>query len=341
MSQGLPRYLQLFALVSFHAFIKEGVDAAIVEAHHGGEFDATNVIAHPVATVITPLGMDHVQQLGPTIQSIAWHKAGIFKHASPAFSAPQDVSPAEVIRSRASERGISVQFVEHDDSSLPANASQLKPDVQRMNCSLGLAAVRYFLGAKAPKDTAAISSLHISQAVDQFSWPGRFQRIVEGRFNWFLDGAHNEMSVAKAAEWFMDGSREEGMRHTPTRILIFGQISDQRDTAVVLKRLATDLSAVHVQNVIFTSYDRKQSFSPGAAVELGNAKDDSKWQETYGAIWKSVHPESSVHYKANIQQALESARAMGFEAGCTHTLITGSQHLVGGALFLLNSHSII
>ena len=70
-SDKLPRYLQLFTLVSFHAFIKEGVEAAVFETHHGGEYDATNVIEHPVATVITTLGMDHIQQLGPTIKDIA------------------------------------------------------------------------------------------------------------------------------------------------------------------------------------------------------------------------------------------------------------------------------
>ncbi|KAF0645946.1 hypothetical protein FPSE5266_08102 [Fusarium pseudograminearum] len=129
-SQTLPRYLQLIALVSFHAFIKEGVDAAIFETHHGGEYDATNVIEHPVATVITPLGMDHINQLGPNIGNIAWHKAGIFKHGSIALSSPQEPFVAgEVLRNRAFEKGVKVHFVENDPC-LPEDVPQLRPDVQ-------------------------------------------------------------------------------------------------------------------------------------------------------------------------------------------------------------------
>lgn len=192
--------------MSLHAFIKEGVDAAIFETHHGGEYDATNVIEHPVATVITPLGMDHVKQLGPTIENIAWHKAGIFKNGAGAFSSVQVDSAAEVLRARASGKHTSVQFVE-TDPSLPLDALQLKPDVQRMNCSLALAAARHFLERKAPKDNTPMSSSDISRAIDRFSWPGRFQLIKEGTFNWFLDGAHNDMSIIKAAEWFIESTK--------------------------------------------------------------------------------------------------------------------------------------
>jgi folylpolyglutamate synthase len=106
-----PRYLQLLALVAFHAFIRENVRAAIFETHHGGEFDATNVIQGPVVTGVTSLGMDHIAQLGPTIEDIAWHKAGIFKHRAPAFSAPQEPGPAAVLRKRAAEKEVELTFV--------------------------------------------------------------------------------------------------------------------------------------------------------------------------------------------------------------------------------------
>ena len=198
-----PRYLQLFALLSFHTFIREGVDAAIFETHHGGEFDSTNVIEKPIVTAITPLGMDHVKQLGPSIENIAWHKGGIFKPGAPAFSAPQETAASEVLQNRASDKGVSLQFVDND-SSLPADILQLKPDVQRTNCSVALAVVRSFLDQKADQNRFRLSSSDIYQGISQFSWPGRFQLVVEKNFLWFLDGAHNEMSVVKAAEWFIE-----------------------------------------------------------------------------------------------------------------------------------------
>ncbi|KAI8666673.1 Mur-ligase-M domain-containing protein [Fusarium keratoplasticum] len=200
----LPRYLQLLALVSFHTFIREDVEAAIVETHHGGEYDATNVIAHPVVSVITPLGMDHVKQLGPTIENIAWHKAGIFKHGSLALSSPQEASAAGILLGQSSEKGVNLEFVELD-STLPEDTSQLKPDVQRTNCSVALAAADRFLQEKKAGPLSPSDKL---QGISQFSWPGRFQHVVEDKFNWFLDGAHNEISAVKAAEWFIDNTAQ-------------------------------------------------------------------------------------------------------------------------------------
>lgn len=179
---------------------------AILETHHGGEYDATNVIEKPLVTAITSLGMDHVHQLGPSIENIAWHKAGIFKPGTPAFSAPQESAAAQVLRSRAVDKGVSLQFVDHDPS-LPTNALQLTPKVQQTNCSVALAVVNSFLNQRAPRGSSRLHPSDVLEGVSQFSWPGRFQLVVEKNFQWFLDGAHNEMSVIKAAEWFIEASR--------------------------------------------------------------------------------------------------------------------------------------
>ena len=105
-----PRYLQFLALLAFHTFIRENVPAAIFETHHGGEYCATNVMQNPVVTGITSLGMDHITQLGPTIENVAWHKAGIFKSGSPALSVSQDSSPAKVMVRRAAEKRTTLNF---------------------------------------------------------------------------------------------------------------------------------------------------------------------------------------------------------------------------------------
>jgi folylpolyglutamate synthase len=192
--------------LALHTFISEGVDAAIFETHHGGEYDSTNIFEKPVVTAITTLGLDHVKQLGSSIESIAWHKAGIFKSGTPAFSAPQDTTAAvEALRKRASDKGVTLQFV-NQDPSLPVNIVQLKPDVQRTNCSVALAILRSFLDQKSNKSYSRLSSSDILQGISQFSWPGRFQLIIDNQFQWFLDSAHNEMSVSIAAEWFLETS---------------------------------------------------------------------------------------------------------------------------------------
>lgn len=175
-----PRYLQLLFLVSVHAFINGGIDVAIYETHNGGEFDATNVIQKPVVTGVTTIGMDHVEQLGPLIENIAWHKAGIFKHGSPAFSTFQEPAAATVLQQRASEKNVTLQFIGVNPSLPHNNALALKPEVQRTNCSLAIALANTLIQVKAPQEHSILASQDILKGVEQFSWPGRFHHIVDG-----------------------------------------------------------------------------------------------------------------------------------------------------------------
>ena len=197
----MPRFLQMLALVAFHTFIREETEAAIYETHHGGEYDATNVVQKPIVTGITSIGLDHVAQLGPSIENIAWHKAGILKTGAPAFSAPQDPRVAAVLQARAAEKGVKLKFIDQD-SSLPGGAQALQESVQKTNCSLALALVTTFLERKAPPESRSLTLQSIHQGIENFSWPGRFEIIDGGSNQWFLDGAHNELSITVAAQWF-------------------------------------------------------------------------------------------------------------------------------------------
>ena len=64
--------------MAFVAFAEFPVDIAVIEAGLGGEWDATNVVDADVS-VITPIGLDHMEYLGNTIAEIAATKAGIIK----------------------------------------------------------------------------------------------------------------------------------------------------------------------------------------------------------------------------------------------------------------------
>lgn len=194
-----PRYLQLLCLTSFHAFASEGVNFAIYEAHRGGEYDATNIIRRPCVTGITSIGMDHILQLGPTLDNIAWHKGGIFKYGARAFSAPQTHVVTKVLEDRAASKGVTLEFVTAN-SGLTITAH---PPVQHLNCSL---AVRICNEALATRQLGPLSDNDIVEAVQNFEWPGRFQVIETTICKWFLDGAHNDLSIGCAAEWFTSAS---------------------------------------------------------------------------------------------------------------------------------------
>jgi dihydrofolate synthase / folylpolyglutamate synthase len=89
------------------SFSEHPVDVGIFEVGMGGTWDATNVI-QPAVTVITPIGMDHMEYLGNTIEEIAETKAGILKEGAFAVLASQEPSVAKILLKRAAELGVDV-----------------------------------------------------------------------------------------------------------------------------------------------------------------------------------------------------------------------------------------
>lgn len=77
-----------------------------MEVGVGGEYDGTNIIPRPSCTGVTSLGIDHVNILGNTLESIAWHKGGIFKEGVVALTVEQPSSALEVLSQRAEERHV-------------------------------------------------------------------------------------------------------------------------------------------------------------------------------------------------------------------------------------------
>lgn len=323
-----PRYLQLYFIFALHAFIREGVDAAIIETHHGGEYDSTNIVQKPIVTCVTTLGLDHVQQLGSSLESIAWHKAGIFKPGARAIAAPAAPGPASMLQKRAVERGAAVEFAEKDPA-LPEGAIQIKPDVLRTNCSVAISAARAFLEETAGEKPSPLSDTDIVEGIKQWSWPGRFQIEVEGQDTWYLDGAHNEIGLNAAAEWFLSHAQSSAS----PKILIFAQISHVREGGPVVEGLARALQG-KVDHVIFATYRRHEDSPVGRSEKEFNIDE---LQKLYVETWKQIHPATEIMVERTIEGALKAARRIGKESGNAgmHTLITGSQHLVGPALALI------
>jgi len=97
-------YFEVLTALALLAFEDAGVDVAIMEAGLGGRFDATNAL-HPALTVFTPIGMDHMNVLGGTLEEIAADKAGAMRSGGLAVSAPQEPLAWRVLRDTAREVG--------------------------------------------------------------------------------------------------------------------------------------------------------------------------------------------------------------------------------------------
>ncbi|HEV3372776.1 MAG TPA: Mur ligase family protein, partial [Xanthobacteraceae bacterium] len=82
-------------------FARHPADILLLEVGLGGRLDATNVIERPLATVVTPVSLDHREFLGDSVGLIAAEKAGIFKREVPAIVAAQPREALAVIERQA------------------------------------------------------------------------------------------------------------------------------------------------------------------------------------------------------------------------------------------------
>lgn len=212
-------YFEVLTALAFSVFADAPVDAAVVETGMGGTWDATNLV-QPAVSVVTPIGIDHTEYLGDTLEAIAGEKAGIIKgpqvdvtadllnpNESVAVLAKQDPEAEAVLLARAQEVGAVVaragrefdvssrsvavggQLVslrglggEYEDIFLP-----LFGEHQADNAALALAAVEAFFGAGAGRQ---LDIERVRAGFAAVESPGRLERISQSP-SIFIDAAHN------------------------------------------------------------------------------------------------------------------------------------------------------
>ncbi|EFX06379.1 tetrahydrofolylpolyglutamate synthase [Grosmannia clavigera kw1407] len=359
-----PSYFRFLTLLSLHVFVREGVDAAIYEVGVGGELDATNVFVAPAATAVSTLGIDHVVTLGHTIDRIAWHKAGIFKPGCPALTVPQqdDPIPTDVLRARAAERQSSLTILQPDCYEAVLRGVRITPDepFQRKNAALAVALAATVLrrlgvdDGRIALEALGLTERHASSdstdgadgtklpqpfvdGLENVVWRGRCESKTTDRQRWYLDGAHNHQSLDVACRWF---SRAVATDSTTPTILIFNQQST-RDAVDLLRVVHETVyragvrfqHAVFCTNVTYKDNSWKVDF-------VNNNVDPSELkslslQQTLADYWKTLDPDTDVAVAPTVEDAVDRVRAIGGGQVDTRTLITGSFHLIGGALTVL------
>jgi folylpolyglutamate synthase len=198
-----PSYFRFLTLMAFHVFLREGVDAAIFEVGVGGEFDSTNIVLQPAVTGITSLGIDHVYALGDTIDKIAWHKAGIFKHGSPAFTVSQVSDAMMVLEQRAKDKNVDLGKIKIHPALFHID---IKPaeEFQRKNASLAITLAHVLLnklGVEIDIEAEALP-VQFSSGLENVVWRGRCEVVETASQTWHVDGAHTEESLRLASAWF-------------------------------------------------------------------------------------------------------------------------------------------
>ncbi|MGA0846249.1 MAG: bifunctional folylpolyglutamate synthase/dihydrofolate synthase, partial [Luteolibacter sp.] len=106
-----PTFFEITVALAMRWFRESGCELVILETGMGGRLDATTAVPADVC-VFTPIGMDHMQWLGDSLEKIAGEKAGILCDGKPAVSAPQDRVARLVLEQAASRMAAPIEFVD-------------------------------------------------------------------------------------------------------------------------------------------------------------------------------------------------------------------------------------
>jgi dihydrofolate synthase / folylpolyglutamate synthase len=202
---------------AFLAFSRYPADIVLLETGLGGRLDATNLIDHPAATIITPISLDHMAYLGDTIAKIAAEKAAIMKRGTPCILSMQTAEAEAVCEATADAIGAPLIAYGYDWGVTPTASgfTYASPDKAFSLPLPALAGEHQLVNAGAAITAAlslkdfTISDEAIQRGLQSVRWPARLQHLTEGRLaqmlpaGWelWVDGAHNEAGGYMLSLW--------------------------------------------------------------------------------------------------------------------------------------------
>ena len=304
-------YFEVLTGMAFAAFADAPVDVAVVEVGMGGTWDATNVVS-PLVSVVMPIGLDHAEYLGDTVELVATEKSGIIKSGCIAVLSYQDPIPAEILLKRAVlvDAAVARQGVEFSvrDRALAIGGQAINLDGlngsyeeillplfgahQAANASVALAAVEAFFGGTVTLDIDAVR-----EGLGSVTSPGRME-IVRRSPTVIVDAAHNPHGATSLAT---------ALEESFTFEQIIGVVSVMADKDVVGLLQALE----PVFNEIVVTWNGAARAMP--ATDLAQ-------------IANQVFGEDRVHEEANLASAIAKAITIADEAGMNGVgvVVTGS-----------------
>ncbi|MEQ1755371.1 MAG: folylpolyglutamate synthase/dihydrofolate synthase family protein [Micropepsaceae bacterium] len=317
-------FFEITTAAAILAFTRHKADAVILEVGLGGTHDATNVIAKPVVTVITPVDYDHQSYLGSTLTEIAGEKAGIIKKHVPCIVGPQADEARDVIEQRANDLMAPLslwgqEFMAHEEHRrmvfqdegglIDLPMPRLVGAHQIINAATAIAALR-----KVP--AFQVTDRAIEDGLMTVDWPARLQRLTRGPLvsiapvgsEVWLDGAHNPHGARALAHAIAD--LED--RNPRPLYLICGmlQTKDSQGYFTAFRGLAKSVTTVAI---------------PGDAASQGAGQ----LYDAAVAAGLDAYPAPSIE-DAILQ--IEGRSELADEQSAPRILICGSLHLAGAVL---------
>ncbi|HEY3331870.1 MAG TPA: Mur ligase family protein [Capsulimonadaceae bacterium] len=199
---GATTEFELKTAVGFVYFAEQNVDYAVIEVGLGGRLDATNVLPESVVSIITNIGLDHVEMLGNTLSAIAGEKAGIIKPGGLCVTGIADDTPYGVVRRTAQKQGARIVRVREPQDWCTERDHTLSIAVEGLRLEhVGLKLRGRFQHANAALAAIALHTAGIALTSDQIqhgietaTLPGRFEVIRSSSPTVVVDVAHNELA---------------------------------------------------------------------------------------------------------------------------------------------------
>lgn len=245
-----PSYFEFLFGLGMYVFLKHNVEYIVLETGLGGRLDATNVFKKPYLTVITSIGMDHMEYLGSTILQIAKEKAGIIKPKIPVIYWGEDESVSKVIEECAKDNdSLAIKVSKKDYTIIVKDHKRVDfyplcgyylnstfsvpfiAEYQVQNAMLALRTIEMM-------DEIKKESFHIQEGIAQVKWEGRMERIAPGIF---FDGAHNGLGIDEFIHTFNE------YVCTGKKYILFSVIQDKDYDYMVRK-----LSEINVDRIYIT-----------------------------------------------------------------------------------------
>ena len=224
-------FFEITTAAAFKLFSEVQADYLLLETGMGGRYDASNVVKHPLGTIIAPVDYDHQNFLGYELSGIAMEKAGILKRGAKAvFGRQRDEGRAVLVR-EAARLGITPWVAGEDFDGRPEDGRLVYQDEDGLldlpppalagphqfdNAALAIAATRHF--------GLPVTEAQIAEGLREVRWPARLQPVrgtllgllPEGSELW-LDGGHNAHGAAALSLALREMN---GKRPLPLRLIM-------------------------------------------------------------------------------------------------------------------------
>lgn len=267
-----PAFFEFLFLMAALYFKEQKCDYVVYETGLGGRLDATNIII-PEISIITSIGMDHMQYLGNTIKEIAGEKAGIIKAGIPVVYNTGDEEADQVIKEKAKELcspeinvvqyiGNKMQIPEEINSIISGFSALYQKD----NAYTAITAA-YVMSIN-PNNVLSEEAEHIPEsqklwlyiknALSRFAWSGRMEFVAD---NIVIDGAHNEDAIKRTVESVNYICKKDGWK----KISLLFAVSSDKDYESIIRILTENLE---FEDVYVGELDSERKQDAGTVMKL-------------------------------------------------------------------------